>query len=189
MKTASIFALTLLVTSNCFSNEHGHGLGAHEHGSIKVGIAIEGNTAEIDIDGPAESFLGFEYAPKTSKEKKVFTEAQIRWTKNLESMIAFDKQLNCKVTQASFEQEEEIEKVKTDKASHSKTKDSSKKESGIHSDIEAKAKVSCKSNISGSQLTVSLKKIFKNIKKLSVEVIGTETKSIEITQAVQSFKI
>ena len=60
MKTASTIALvSLLISSNSFSSDHGHGLGAHEHGSIKVGIAIEGSSAEIDIDGPAESFLGF----------------------------------------------------------------------------------------------------------------------------------
>jgi hypothetical protein len=185
MKTASTIALvSLLISANTFSSDHGHGLGAHEHGSIKVGIAIEGSSAEIDIDGPAESFLGFEYAPKTSKEKKIFKDLQTKWTSNLESMIAFDKQLNCKVTEASFEQEVEVENP-----SDTKSKKADKKESGTHSDIEAKAKITCAKNISGSMLTISLKKVFKNIKKLSVEVVGTDTKSVEITQAVQSFKI
>ncbi|NOT79970.1 MAG: DUF2796 domain-containing protein [Bacteriovoracaceae bacterium] len=184
MKTASMIALvSLLISSNSFSNEHGHSLGSHEHGSIQVGIAIEGSSAEIDIDGPAESFLGFEYAPKTSKEKKIFKDFQTKWTQNLESMIAFDKQLNCKVTEASFEQEVEKEEVE------SKTKANEKKESGVHSDIEAKAKITCAKNISGSMLTISLKKVFKNIKKLTVEVVGADTKKVEITQAVQSFKI
>ena len=183
MKTTSTIALvSLLISTNSFSSDHGHGLGAHEHGSIKVGIAIEGSSAEIDIDGPAESFLGFEYAPKTSKEKKIFKDLQTKWTSNLESMIAFDKLLNCKVTEASFEQEVE-------NPSETKSKKADKKESGTHSDIEAKAKITCAKNISGSMLTISLKKVFKNIKKLSVEVVGTDTKSVEITQAVQSFKI
>ncbi len=160
-----------------FSNEHS--LGAHEHGSIKIGLAIENNTAEIDIDGPAESFVGFEYSPKTTKEKKIFTDAQNQWVKNFNSLITFDKKLNCRVLEASFEQELEA------KEAH-KTEN---KEAGVHSDIEAHAKINCKTPIAGSLLTISLKKTFKNIKKLSVEIIGTETKSIEITQESQTIKI
>jgi len=152
------------------ANAGEHALHAHEHGAIKVGMAIENSTIEIDMDGPAESFLGFEYAPKTDKEKKLLSELKLQWTKNLDSFIGFDKKLGCKVTEANFEQI--IEKV-----------------GDSHSGIEATAKLSCAQKPNGSTVTVSLKKMFKNIKKLSVEVLGTETKSVEITKPVQTLKI
>lgn len=142
-------------------------LHAHEHGAIKVGMAIDNKTVEIDIDGPAESFLGFEYLPKTAKEKKIFSDLQAQWTKNLDSFIAFDKKLNCKVIEANFMQVSE----------------------GIHSDIEATAKLSCDQNLSGSDVVVSLRKVFKHIKKLSVEIISNETKTVEISKPIQTFKI
>lgn len=152
-------------------------LHAHEHGAIKVGMAVEKNTVEIDIDGPAESFLGFEYAPKTAKEKKVFSDLETKWTKNLDSLISFDKKLNCQVTEANFTQV--IEAKKAD----------AKKETGVHSEIEATAKLVCAHDLNGSEVSVALRKSFKHIKKLSVEIIGNESKTIEITKAVQTFKI
>jgi len=166
---------TLLTSLN--SNSEEHSLHAHEHGAIKVGMAIEKNTVEIDIDGPAQSFLGFEYIPKTSNEKKLFSGLYAQWTKNLESLIAFDKKLKCKVTEASFKQV--IDEKETLKAHGS----------GVHSDIEARAKVTCANDVSGSMVTISLRKAYKNIKKLSIEVISNETKSVEIVSPVQSFKI
>ena len=181
MKT-TIIVFTLLISAQLFAEEHS--LHAHEHGAIKVGMAVEKNTVEIDIDGPAQSFLGFEYIPKTNKEKKLLSDLEGQWTKHLDSLIAFDKKLNCKVTEASFKQV--IDEKETKEAS---LKLGSNKEAGVHSDIEAKAKISCIGEVSGSAVTISLRKSFKNIKKLLVEVISNETKSVEITKEVQVFKI
>jgi hypothetical protein len=158
-------AILLVMNNHVFAGEHA--LGAHEHGSIKIGMAVEKNIVEIDIDGPSESFLGFEYKAKTAKEKKILSDFENRWEKNLDSLISFDKKLNCKIVDVNFKQEIE----------------------GTHSDIEAKAKLQCAANVSGTEVQISLKKVFKNIKKLSVEVISGEAKSIEITKPVQSFKI
>lgn len=174
MKVALVM-MGILISGSSVAGEKS--LHAHEHGAIKVGMAVEKNTVEIDIDGPAESFLGFEYAPKTEKEKKVLSDLESKWTKNLESFISFDKKLNCKVTEANFTHV--IEEKKAD----------AKKEAGVHSEIEATAKLVCAFDLSGSEVSVSLRKIFKHIKKLSVEIIGRESKTIEITKAVQTFKI
>ncbi|MDO9182132.1 MAG: DUF2796 domain-containing protein [Bacteriovorax sp.] len=179
-----LFLVFTISTSVTFAGEHA--LAAHEHGSIKVGMAIEKNIVEIDIDGPAESFLGFEYIPKSAREKKLLSDLEIKWTKNLESMIAFDKKLNCKVSEASFKQI--IDEAET-KEAQAKIKDSNKKEAGVHSDIEAKARLVCTANLNGSNVTISLKKVFKNMKKLSIDILGTETKSVEITTSVQTIKI
>jgi hypothetical protein len=149
-------------------------------------MAVEKNIIEIDIDGPAESFLGFEYLPKTAKEKKLFSDLETKWTKHLETLITFDKKLDCKVNEASFKQVIDEKETAEEQA---KLKNTKKKESGIHSDVEAKAKLTCSSDLNGSEVTISMKKTFKNIKKLSVEILGTETKSVEITKPVQVFKI
>lgn len=148
-----------------------HALEAHEHGALKIGMAIDKNVVEIDIDGPAESFLGFEYLPKTAKEKKLLSDIKTQWTKKIETYFAFDKKLNCVTNSASFEQVIDP------------------KESGSHSDIEAKAKLTCAQNLSGTKLTISLKKSFKNIKKLSAEILSNETKSVEIVKDIQVIQL
>jgi hypothetical protein len=183
MKT-TLIAFTLLISGQIFAHEHA--LGAHEHGTIKLGMAVEKNIVDIDLDGPTESFISFEYLPKTEKEKKIFAAVENQWKNKLFELVSFDKKLNCKITEASFKQI--IDEKETAEA-QAKLKAGAKKEEGVHSDIEAKAKITCGSDLAGSDVTVALKKHFKNIKKLTVEVISSETKSVEITKPVQSFKI
>jgi hypothetical protein len=182
----TLLSILILSTTIAGAKAGEHSLGAHEHGSIKMGLAVEKNTAELDLDGPAESFIGFEYLPHTEKDKQTLEKAKNLWEKNLLSVVSFNKALGCKVSEASFKQI--IDEKETAEA-QAKIKDKSKKESGVHSDIEAKAKVTCAKNLAGSELQISLLKNFARIKKLKVEVLSTETKSIEITSPVQSFKI
>ncbi len=181
---ASFFIVGLLFMANVNAGEHA--LHAHEHGAIKLGMGVEKNTIELELDGPSESFIGFEYLPKTDKDKKTFNDAKDLWEKKLLTLITPDQKFGCKITEASFAQVIDQKETKEEQA---KIKDPKKKEEGVHSDIEAKAKISCAKEIAGSEVQVSLKKYFKNIKKLNVEVISGEAKNVEITKAVQSFKI
>jgi hypothetical protein len=134
-------------------------LHAHEHGSLKIQMAVEKNAIEISIDGPSEAFIGFEYAPKTPKEKKIFDDAKNLWEKSFFNLVSMDQSLNCQVTEAEFKQVLE--------------------EKSTHSDIEAKVKINCAKDPVGSTVTVSFKKYFKNIKKLSVELLSNETKNFK----------
>jgi hypothetical protein len=181
---STLIAFALLTSVQAFSHEHA--LGAHEHGSIKLGMAVEKNVADIDLDGPTESFISFEYLPKTAKEKKIFNDVKELWEKNFLTLISFDKTLGCKITESSFKQ---IIDEKETAEEQAKIKDPKKKEEGVHSDVEAKAKITCAKDLAGSEVQVSLRKHFKNIKKLNAEIISGETKSVEITKPVQSFKI
>jgi len=183
MKISLFVYLSLISLS--FAQDHGHALGAHEHGFLKVEMAVEKSSAEIEIDGPAESFLGFEYAPKTKEEVKIFQSVQNKWTKNFESLFKFDKSLQCQLESATLELEQDNHREKNS----DKKQKSSKKVKGVHSDVKAQAKVTCSSNLSGSLLTVYLKKEFKNIKKINLTILGSETKSVEIKDEVFKTKI
>jgi hypothetical protein len=183
MKSVLVVALSL-ISAGSFAHEKS--LGAHEHGSIKLGMAVEKNVVDIDLDGPTESFISFEYLPKTAKEKKIFNDVKELWEKKLFTLVTFDKKLDCKITEASFKQVIDEKETAEEQA---KIKDPKKKEEGVHSDVEAKAKVTCAKDIAGTEVAISLRKQFKNIKKLTAEVISNETKSVEITKPVQSFKL
>lgn len=166
------FALSLLLLSNIAlaekAHKHGKSQDAHVHGALKMEMAVEGKSIELDIDGPAESFIGFEYAPKTDKEKKVFLDAKDLWTKELlPKLLVIDPKLGCKITEATFKQEID----------------------GSHSDIEAKAKIACDNDLKGQNLRVSLKRYYPHIKKLVVDLVGTETKSIEIKTDSEVIKL
>jgi hypothetical protein len=161
-------------------------LGAHEHGAIKLGIAVDQNKVEIDLDGPTEAFINFEYLPKTDKEKKIFKDVKDLWEKNLFTLITFENKFGCKITEASFKQVIDEKETAEEQA---KIKDPKKKEAGVHSDVEAKAKIVCNGAIAGSNVQVSLRKNFKNIKKLVAEIVSAEIRSVEISKDVQSIKL
>ena len=168
----SLLFVTSTAVAKDKSDHHGHhgqtkSLGAHEHGAVKLELAVVGKTIDIDIDGPAESFLGFEYIPKTTKEIKTFQKAESLWTKDLlTKLFVLDKKLGCLSSDVSFKQsiEETVSK-------------STKKESGVHSEIEAKAIITCIQDLTGQNVLVSVKKYYPHVKKLSIDVMGSETKS------------
>lgn len=173
-----VLSLTLVLSSKVFAEGALH---AHEHGSIVLETAVEGKVVTFSVDGPAESFLGFEYEAKSAKEKKVFADTKNLWTKKFFELVSFDKSLGCKLSEGTFEQEVEKEEHKDE---HKKD---DKKEEGIHSDIEASIKVTCAKDLKGAKILVNLKKHFKNIKKLKMDLVGNETKSIDINS--DSFEV
>lgn len=150
-------------------------LHAHEHGSLILEAAVEGKSATFSIDGPAETFLGFEYAPKINKEKKILEDAKALWVSKFFDLVAFDKALGCKLSEGKF-----LQVIEKEAKAH-------KKEEGVHSDIEASIKVTCAKDLKAAKITVNLKKHFKNIKKLKMDLIGNETKSIDINS--NSFEV
>lgn len=185
MKKMCLVLSTLLLSSVAMADKHHHGkgVGAHEHGAIKLEMAVEGKTIELDLDGPAESFMGFEYIPATTKEKKAFSDAEALWTKDLlTKLFILDKSLGCTTSEVTFEQE--VEK-KENSGKHNK---SSKKEAGFHSDIEAKAKIICAKDLMGQTITVAVKKNYPHIKKLSIDLVGSVMKTID-AKAVEEIKL
>lgn len=169
MKWGMLAALALM-TGALAANEKHHSqksLSAHEHGSVKLAIAVENNVMEVDFDGPSESFIGFEHAPKSAKEKAKYEAAKTLWEKDLLTLLSPAAELDCKISEASFEQEVE----------------------GKHAEIEAKAKVTCAKNLAGTELKVSLLKSFPKIKKLNAEVISVNTTTVKIFKPEQVIKL
>ena len=103
-----MFLICTSIWAQAKSGHHDHhgdkkALGAHEHGAIKLEMAVTGKTIEIDLDGPAEAFIGFEYAPTTEKEKKAFNDAESLWKKDLlNKLFVLDPKLGCALSDVSF---------------------------------------------------------------------------------------
>jgi hypothetical protein len=49
--------------------------GRHEHGTGELRVAIDGNDVEIELEGPASNFLGFEHQPATAAEQQALAAA------------------------------------------------------------------------------------------------------------------
>lgn len=162
MKTF-IFLFVFIASYNLFASGK-----KHVHGAVTLEMSIEKNTMEIEIDSPAESFLGFEHKAKSEKEKNIFNNAENLWVKDLLKIFTPEEKLECSITQSSFKQVLEGDN---------------------HSDIEAKAVITCKKNLAGSSLLVSLKKYFPHMEKINIDLVSEQTKSIEIKKALETIKL
>ena len=49
--------------------------GKHEHGAGELRVAIDGGDVEVELEGPAANFVGFEHAPRTAAEQRAIDAA------------------------------------------------------------------------------------------------------------------
>ena len=144
---------------------HKKNLPSHVHGKAELDISIEKNDLSVEIHTPAESFLGFEYRPRTAKEKATVVTAKIDWTKNF---LKFFGLTDCKVLKTHWRQEFT--------GKH-------------HSAIFAGGYIRCPKPLQGRELTVSLKKYYPAIDKMRVRLVGTDNLSKQKDFTTPTFKL
>ncbi len=73
----SILAVVIgmTVSTNVLANEEFRSHGAHVHGQVEVNIAQDGQELLVEITAPGADVVGFEHAPETAEQKKVFEQA------------------------------------------------------------------------------------------------------------------
>lgn len=166
-----LVSLSILCSVTAFGqhNEHHTALGSHEHGSVKMSMAIDGKKVEIDLEGPSESFLGFEHKAKSKSDLQALQRAKELWNAEiLTKIVMLDSKLDCKIDSTSFEQTQPA---------------------GEHSEIEASAQFTCAMDLKGSDMKIGLKDKFPKIKKLKLEIIGAQSKVLDIKKAIEHVKL
>ena len=87
---------------------HAHGdeapreQGAHEHGAARLDIALSGKTLELQIDGAAYGFLGFERAPEGAEEVARVEQAQLLLN-NASALYAWEPAAGCTAQSARID--------------------------------------------------------------------------------------
>jgi len=105
--TLILTAVLALSTSNTFAKE-GHKKKrhhkAHTHGIGSLNIVIDQSEIHAEFEIPAESIVGFEYAPKSKAEKKAVSDAKSFWTRE-NNVFHLSKAARCspKSSQVNFE--------------------------------------------------------------------------------------
>jgi hypothetical protein len=182
MKISAII-ISLFLSSSLMAEHDGHkhhNLSAHEHGVVKLAFALEGKTIDIEVDGPSESFLGFEHKPTSTDDKLAYNRASELWNKEiLTKVIMFPSNLNCQIETSKFIQ------------NFSDPAETKNKKSGEHSEIEATAKLTCNGgSFKGADVKIGLKDKFPNIKKLKLDIIDADkTKSLDIKKAIETVRL
>lgn len=95
MKLAAL--ILSLFSFAAYAEEHK----AHVHGAAQFEIAFEVNHISVDIDSPADSFVGFEHAPKSAKDKKHAAEI-VALLQDSANLFQFNSEAACKQTAADI---------------------------------------------------------------------------------------
>ncbi len=156
---AMIFGVFYSMT--CFSKGNFDG---HEHGKIQLEVAYDKNLGTILLKAPMDTIFSFENVPKSDNEKKLFSDVKKRWEENPFQFFMLDPSLNCKTMNTEFRQniDKEDKVVK-------------------HSQLEAKFEFKCEKNLAATRMKISLKKEFKKIKEISLEVFGKSIQKLTLS--------
>jgi hypothetical protein len=73
---ASLVGSLALATNAALAAESARQLGAHEHGTGTLNIAIDGTSVALELDVPGADIVGFEHVPKTPVETAAVEKAR-----------------------------------------------------------------------------------------------------------------
>lgn len=140
--------------------------GAHNHGSGQLGIAFDHLKGQIDMKISGDSIVGFEYTPKTDKDKKTKETQLNKLSQNISEIIKFDASISCQITK------NKVEVVKDEKESAETHAE--------HSDVEALFDVTCAKSPLESRIVFNFQKFFPRIQDIDVQLIVDDLqKSVE----------
>jgi len=134
---------------------------AHEHGHAKLNIAFESTTGSpvgsVELESPADSIIGFEYAAKTPADKAKQEKALATLKARFGEMVVLPA--GCKMTPAKVE-------VHLD---------------GQHAEVHAEFNVKCAGPIAGKSISFGFSKVFPKIDDVEVQLLaGSQQTKLDV---------
>ena len=170
------FALLPLAVAHA-DDDHDHehaSLGAHEHGVGSLDVALDGQTLELDLDGPAMNLVGFEHIATTDADKAKVAAAQAQLSNPL-VLFSLPKAADCSV-EAQDLQSPLFEAAPEEAGGVAKGEHH-------HSDIEAHYAFTCSKPEALKTLDLTqFFKTFPGTQKIKVQLIGANgQQGVEVT--------
>lgn len=139
---------------------------AHEHGALKIDVAIEGNQLMIEMAAPLDNLLGFERAPRTDAERKAAADvlARLRNPDKGAPLFVTDAAAQCTLTKA------EVRAPVLEPGAKSAAKDD-------HADLDASYEFNCTQPGELRSLGVGLFDAYKRVRRIDVQVAGPKGQS------------
>ncbi len=136
---------------------------AHEHGALKLDVAIEGNKLTIAMVAPLDNLLGFERAPRTDAERKAAAEVLARLRNPGQGVPLFvtDAAAQCSLAKA------EVQAPVLEPGAAAAAKDG-------HADVDASYEFNCAQPGELRSLDVALFDAYKRIQRIDVQVAGAK---------------
>jgi hypothetical protein len=155
-------SLTLLAVAICGSAGTAWAAGkAHEHGALKLDLAIEGNKLTIAMEAPLDNLLGFERAPRTDAERKAAADvlARLRSPDKATPLFVMDPAAGCTLGKV------EVQAPVLEPGAKPAAKDE-------HADLDASYEFTCAKPDELRTLDVGLFDAYKRTQRIDVQVAG-----------------
>lgn len=137
----------------------------HEHGALKLDIAVDGGKLTIVMEAPLDNLLGFEHAPRTDAERKAAADvlSRLRQPDRGTPLFAADAAAQCTLSKA------EVQAAVLEAAS--------KPAKDEHADLDASYEYTCARPAELRALDVALFEVYKRIQRIDVQVAGPKGQS------------
>ncbi|WP_271273611.1 DUF2796 domain-containing protein [Aliamphritea hakodatensis] len=194
--TSVLLASSMASTASQAGDDNGfeRQLGSHQHGEAHLDIALDGNELVLSLMSPAANIVGFEYAPKTDKERQKVSDAK-QFLLDAESWLGIPAAAGCTLEQAAFtesaedhdkhddhEKHDDHDHEKHDDHDHEKHDDHDHDEHGhgdTHSDWRLEYHLQCSDGQAVTYLDVGLFTAYPALEKIRVQAVGTQQQSLQ----------
>ena len=138
----------------------------HEHGALKLDVAIEGNKLTITMEAPLDNLLGFERAPRTDTERKAAADvlAQLRSAHQSALLFVMDAAAQCTPGKP------QVQAPQLEPGARPAAKEA-------HADLDASFEFTCAKPDELRTLDVGLFDAFKRTQRIDVQVAGPKGQS------------
>lgn len=75
---------------------------AHQHGALKLDVAVDAGTLSIQMESPLDNLIGFERAPRNDAERRT-TEASLSQLRAAQKLFLIDPAAGCKLSSVTLE--------------------------------------------------------------------------------------
>ena len=94
----AVLAMALFcLAGTAFAEEETQQLGAHEHGHGTLSIAIEGNTAKMELEVPGMDIVGFEHEASTPEQQALVDTARKDLGEGILGLLVLSEGAGCKL--------------------------------------------------------------------------------------------
>ncbi len=133
----------------------------HEHGAVKLDVAVESHKLSLVLQVPLDNVLGFERAPRTDAERQAAAAvlARLRSLDKAATLFATDAAAQCVLTQAQV-QAAVLEPITKPPANNE------------HAELDATYEFTCARPAQLRSLTLGLFEAFPRIQRVDVQVVG-----------------
>ena len=196
ISTAGLFigVFVLCFISRAVYAEESHQHEAHEHGTARMNVAVEGNNVDIEFFSPAANIVGFEHHPRTHDQKEAVEDA-VKKLQAGDALFAFSAESQCRLVKyhvdtdidedADHHSESEHahdEEKHHDQEEHHDKDHHDADEHERHSEFEAEYRFVCSKPERLSQIDVALFGVFPGIEHIEVQFISeTKQTAMELT--------